>query len=746
MPDPFIHKRPSAPTQREPPIVHASADFDDETETLTYEYNGRRIITMTGQGRDGFGYRRSSDGDNQSWPLTQQLYFMYDEPRGARTASHPTQGSVVLDDPETTAQVTFHLSRDAVCMRPSRAQSGQAISGQVGRPLTFGINGVYDIEQDLLIEWYGRRWRWLDDRLIEDENGRLSARLEVGIGLQPWFVNLRPQYYRTHLGYQYHKPWEFRPHTGPVSGWCSWEAYRRDVTEENVAQAAEFFAERLKPYGLRYIQIDDGFEKAPIPFDPTRPIADSWTTTNAQFPSGHEGVISKITGLGLEPGVWTAANITNKQLAIEQPECILKDKDGNCIEGDWLGLVLDCLPETLEKHVLPYYRFLREVGYTYFKADGIRHLLFDGLQKAARMGVLTNDEVNRRFRAFMETARKGIGPDAFFLASWGVITQAAGCVDACRIAMDANPTWAGIRMQLTESARWYHTHRILWQNDPDHICARSQVEWTRSMVSLTSLSGSLFMLSDPLESYDDVRLRIIQTCLPNLPTVTGETGPLDMRYPAFTWTKLHGFAVPREKPAQFQTTETEDALNMAGVYPTMNDAHPFSSLWVFHIDLPARTPWHVVARFATIPLAASEVPLDNLGIDPDKDYVAFDFWAEKYLGRVSGSIACRALDLGHCQIVSLREILPRPQLMASSRHISMDAVSVKSENWDGNELTLELEGVRGTRETYWFHAPAGFGVSEVIGEGIAASFTVDGEAVAVVVDFTAESGTLKLNF
>lgn len=726
MPDPIFYKPKSVPTLKEPPIVHAAHDFDDETKTLTYEYNGRNIITMVGQGNDGFGYRHTSDGDNQSWPFTQQLYFMLDEPK--------------------VAQITFHLSKDVVCMRPSRAQSEEAIVGQVGRPLTFGVNGLYDIEQDLLIEWYGREWRWLDDHLMEDENGELYARLEVEIGQKPWFMNIRPHYYRTHLGYEYHKPWEFRPQSKPVSGWCSWEAYRRDVTEQNVAQAAEFFAKNLKPYGMEYIQIDDGFEKTPIPFDPKGPIANNWTTTNGQFASGHEWIVGKINELGLEAGIWTSASLTNREFAVEQPECIVKDNDGNCIEGDWLGFVLDCLPGTLEKHVASYYKTLREIGYSYFKTDQIRHLLFDGLQKAARMGVLSNEDANNRFRAFMETARQNIGPDAFFLASWGVMTQAAGCVDACRISMDANPTWAGIRMQLVESARWFHTHRILWQNDPDHICARTKVEWARSACSLTSLSGSLFMLSDPLEAYDEERLRLIQRTLPPIPTVTGETGQLDMKYPAFTWTKLHGFAVPREKPVEVQSTDTDDAYNMAGIYPTMNDKHPFSSLWVFHIDLPTRTPWHVMARFATIPISASELPLENLGIDPEKEYVAFDFWAEKYLGRVYGKMACKSLELGHCQIVSLREVLPRPQFMASTRHISMDAVSVKSESWENNELKIELEGVPGTKETYWFHAPAGFTASEVTWEGTAASFNANGEVTAVEVGFTGENGTLTLRF
>jgi hypothetical protein len=342
-----------------------------------------------------------------------------------------------------------------------------------------------------------------------------------------------------------------------------------------------------------------------------------------------------------------------------------------------------------------------------------------------------------------------MGPDAFFLSSWGVLSQATGLADACRIAIDANPTWAGVRMQLVESARWYHTHRILFINDPDHICARTKLEWAKSLISLVSLSGELFMLSDPLEAYDEDRIRIIQRCLPPLPTVTGETGQLDMRSPAFTWTKLHGFAVKREKPVEVKPTELDDALNMAGEYPTMHNDHPFSTLWAFHINLPGRNQWQLVGRFATIPLKATEISFENLGLDPKKDYLAFDFWAEKFIGRVNGRLSVPELDLGHCQIISLREVLPYPQFIASTRHISMDAVSVKSEKWAANSercLTVELTGIPGTTETYWFHAPVGWVLTEVAADGATVSHEKEGELVSVTTQFNSENVTLKLVF
>lgn len=89
--------------------------------------------------------------------------------------------------------------------------------------------------------------------LIEDSNCELSAELYVELGTKPWMIILKMQYYRTHLGYEYHKPWDWRPNLKPVSGWCSWEACRRNVGYKDILNFSEFFGKSLKDYGLEYI-------------------------------------------------------------------------------------------------------------------------------------------------------------------------------------------------------------------------------------------------------------------------------------------------------------------------------------------------------------------------------------------------------------------------------------------------------------------------------------------------------------
>lgn len=721
----------------EPPIAHAYHHFDHDTRTLIYTYNNRKVIQIQIPKEGGrVSFRHGSDGTIQSRPLLQQIY-------------------VILEAP-AKCKVTFQMSHDTINCRPNRARSEQAIVGQVGRPCLPGINGLYDINQDLLMGWHGCDWQWISDRLAPDADGNLVAEMEADLGPSVWIIEFRPQYYRTHLNYQYHKPWERRPNLKPIVGWCTWEAYRRNVTEKDVLDGTKLFAKELRPYGMEYIQIDDGFEKLPLPVNPKGTISETWLDTKDEFPSGHAGIVKKIKDYGMKAGIWSSSAIYNDEFADAQPDCLICDKDGAPLLGDWQKYILDCREESLDVHLRPYLVEMKKAGYEYFKIDAIRHLLYDGLHEAVLLGILSNDEAEHKFRRFLEVGREGIGPDAYWLSSWGILMQMVGLCDACRISQDAMPNWSGMQMQLVESARWFFTQRILFLNDPDHVCVRAPFEWSRSVLSMVALTGGLFMLSDALHEYDKKRLDLVRKCIPPLTTMTAETGPLQADFAAFTWTKLHSFQVLEEKPFEAEHMSDEDARNIAGRWPTVDDKHPFSSLWSLHLDTEVGR-WCVLGRFATLPLGKSKVPMSALSLDAGVDYLAFDFWKEKYLGVVRGSIDFPKLELGHCQIIALRPARGFPQFLSSTRHVSQDAISLKSQSWKNKKLTLEIEGVCGTSETYWIHAPKGFETAGLDCNGLTAEFgkiTSDksgGKAVAIKVAFPkakadVTKGTLTVSF
>ncbi|MEC0241256.1 alpha-galactosidase [Paenibacillus dokdonensis] len=715
-------KQQHRPITTEPPCVQANHVLDEKTNQLKYEYNGFTIISIQLPPGGKEYYRRISDGNIQSNPFIQQLYLALDEPH--------------------TVRVRFELSGDALNMRPRRAGEGEAILGQCGRPTLYGANGLYDVMQDLLIDWHGAEWRWACDRIHKTEAGNSFAEIDVEVGLTPWIINLRMQYYRKHLNYAYHKPWERRPDLKPVAGWCSWEAYRSDIREEHVMDAARFVSEHFKAYGLEYMQLDDGYQLPLVPPEASGSVADAWLTTNEKFPSGHAGLVSGIKAHGLKPGIWTNAVVTNPDFASSGTACV-KGEDGNPIKGKWIQYVLDCTPETLAEHVAPYYKGLKDAGYTYFKTDAIRHLIYDGLHEAVKAGVMTGDEAEAKFRDFLECAREQIGEEAYLLSCWGVLSEAVGLADACRVATDANPSWPAIRMQLVETARWFHTHRILFMNDPDHVCVRAPQEWAQSAISLVSLTGGLLMISDKPEHYDDERIKMVQRNLPPLHTVTAETGPLDMNMPAFAWTHIKGYAVELHKadPKEQEATSGQAAEQAEAA------SHPFSTLWAIHMQTEDRS-WCVAGRFATEALQAASVETAKLGLAPDREYVVFDFWEQQYLGRYTDSIPCRELEVGSCQLLAVRPVNGRPMLIASSRHVSMDLVSVQSEQWQQGQgqLTLKLEGVAGTSEHYWIYVPDNFAFSSESALGAEVRVTPEGETVRLEVHFEREESEVTLAF
>lgn len=708
-----------------PPVAHALHQWDAERKILKYEYNGSDILTMHIPDSEDVGFRHGSDGTMQSVAYVQQIYIMVEKPMWVKAC--------------------FSLSDEAICMKACRAGGNEGIAAQSGNLLIYGINALYDAKQDLLIEVNGGEWSW-DKDTFEQADGHRIAYMNILLSEKPIFINLRMHYYKNHLGYKYYEPWKNKINKKAVAGWCSWEAFRRDIDEAKINGIAQFMEEHLKDYGLEYIQVDDGYQKMPLPWRAQGDMKEGWMTCDeSKFPGGHKRIVEDIKKHGFVPAIWTNANITNEEFVVYHPDDVIFH-DGKPMKGEWIDYLYSCTPECLEKQVTPVFEGFRDAGYKYVKIDAIRHLLLDGLHEAVRLGMMTNELAEQKFRAYMEAGKKGMSEDMYFLASWGEMHEVVGIADACRISMDANPTWAGIRMQLFEMARWFHTQRILFVNDPDHVCVRTKPEWAKSVLSLISLSGGLCMLSDTQDAYTQEKLDIIKKTLPPLTTYTAESGALSLDFPAYTWTKLHGFAVQsHETPVEMEDVDLKDAYHMAGIYPTMQDDHPFSTLWSFHLRC-ADDAWCVLGRFATIPLKESEVCLKNVNLDPEQSYHVFDFWAQEYLGIVSQNVAVRALGLGECQILGLRRVKDIPQLIASSRHVSMDAVSVRSTHWSDNRLTIALNGVPGTEEKYYAALPQTYALKKAEAEGCSCVCAVENGIVCAQVEFMQKEARLQLLF
>jgi len=664
-------KKRDYPMLKVPPICHARLSGDPDTMIFVLTYNGFDIVTMQFQEECRPFLRFHSDGDFQSRPFIQQF--------------------VIAADKEMEFNVTISFPHEMAVLRPERAAGGQAILGQWGHPLIHGVNGLYSLVWDYLISWHGYDFTW-QSKAVKEENGIFAATFTAKLSTKPFVFLLKPRYYGMHLGYENHQPWIRRPKEEAVSGWCSWEAYHDKVTQENVTNAAQVLAP-LQKYGLDTLQLDDGYQNPLVPPAAGKTIGESWLVPNEKFPEGHRGIVGAMRGNGFRAGVWTNATLTNRE-ASDTLSYMLRHENGELLHGDWIQYVIDCTPEMLEKEITPYYRAFREAGYDYFKSDSIRHLIFDGLQEAVRLGLLSDEEAQARMQAYMRAARKGIGEDAYYLSCWGVLTQSIGVCDAMRVATDANENWHAYSMQLRETARWFFTQRILFTVDPDHVCVRGELSWVRMMLSLVTLTGGLYMISDKPESYDEKRLELIQKTLPGTVVRTAETGPVSYDTPA---------CVSIRKDIELTRGSYE-----IGHYGS-NENVPFSSLWCTHFERDGRN-WCVMQRCAVTPLPAMKLSVDALSLPTDRTYFAFNFW--KQTGSVirEGALDLPALELGDTTVIGLFDITDgTPCLVGSDRHVTMDVVSVKEAKSLGKGIMLKLQGFAGLVCSYTVYAPEAFG-------------------------------------
>ena len=142
------------PVQKVPPLAHALHRWDAQKKVLTYEYNGKDIITIHIPHSEDVGFRHGSDGTMQSIAYAQQIYIMVERPMWVNAK--------------------FRLSEGAVNMRPRRAGEEEAILAQMGNLLIHGVNGLYDADQDLLIDINGCEWKWETDSFERDGEDKIA--------------------------------------------------------------------------------------------------------------------------------------------------------------------------------------------------------------------------------------------------------------------------------------------------------------------------------------------------------------------------------------------------------------------------------------------------------------------------------------------------------------------------------------------------------------------------------------------
>jgi hypothetical protein len=78
---------------------------------------------------------------------------------------------------------------------------------------------------------------------------------------------------------------------------------------------------------------------------------------------------------------------------------------------------------------------------------------------------------------------------------------------------------------------------------------------------------------------------------------------------------------------------------------------------------------------------------DRIGLPGKGPFVAFDYWANAFVPAFEGRLRV-TLPKESCQVLAVRPIADRPQLISTSRHITQGIVDVLEEKWEPATGTL----------------------------------------------------------
>jgi alpha-galactosidase len=108
-----------------------------------------------------------------------------------------------------------------------------------------------------------------------------------------------PDYFTKVLGAPFDVPFDDSYFPIPPIPWGSWSSYHEDVTEQDMVRNTDWIAKNLKPHGLDYILLDDGYDRVE---KEEHDSIGKWDP--AKFPHGPRWLAEYIKSKGLHAGLW----------------------------------------------------------------------------------------------------------------------------------------------------------------------------------------------------------------------------------------------------------------------------------------------------------------------------------------------------------------------------------------------------------------------------------------------------------
>jgi hypothetical protein len=674
--------------------------------TFTAEREGKPVAWDTGASRDYAGKRLALLDERQN---VQGYISVFGDATQLHMSVLPRPPQLYRGTLVFTPEIRFGVHAFACRTRvPAQSPVVQMASGAADSLLN---DSVFDPERDMAMRFAAEKVVVTTASAPAGQPVSFQAELAAsvqGSDTSKITVEMQPDFYRSRYAPNY-RAMDRKHCPTPPTGWMSWNVYFDTAGEKENLDEARIGARFLKPFGLEIWSIESWQDNSPrLPVSQFHNM--TLRASPEKFPHGMQWLAGEIRKLGFRPGIWTVPFGTgDEKFYQEHKGWFLHDAQGKPMRN-WCGLYLaDPSQEQVRRHMEDTHRTMSaDWGYEFFKIDGMsgRDPGYSAhFYERPEVRAAFKEPVSEPYSLCVEALRRGIGPDRIFLACQGHYTgPEVAWADAGRLGADIvhpnqPPHWENYLNQARITQAQLFTHNIVWYSDPDTLLVGepAPMSMVRLATTVVALPGQLTFFGDKLGQLPQPRMRLLQQALP-----VCDVRPLDLT-------------------------------------PNPN----LKQVW----DLKLRRPfasWDVVSLFNwTDQPSEVRVTFSELGLAPEKDYLVYDFWNQKFLGTQKGAITSR-VDTRANVLLAIHEELGRPQLLSTDRHVTQGGVEWIGTSWDAqrNELTCSFKLVEDDPLTAVIHVPSAYKLTSARADGAAVQ-AQGGDSVVLVTLRRPTSGEAK---
>ena len=304
-------------------------------------------------------------------------------------------------------------------------------------------------------------------------------------------------------------------------GWWSWTAYYFGLNEATALTNARWLSEHLKSLGYNFFHIDEGYQYARGQYI---------SSDLGLFPDGMRILESKIRGLGLNPGIWTAPFEVSERSSIylSHKDWLVHNATGEPIHLGWVSGRKDRL-YALDTTNPGAQEYLRTTYKTLVEEWGIRYIKLDFMEDSDVEGYhyKPNTTALEAQRIGLTVIREAVGGDVLLDKDGSPMLTPVGLVDTGRISVDTGHTFEATKEAGPAIAARYYMHRNFYLADADAFCVSRQTfhdaTWHRGQqpltldeakaaIALSAVSGGMYEIGDDLPTLgmDPERVALVE--------------------------------------------------------------------------------------------------------------------------------------------------------------------------------------------------------------------------------------------